>query len=489
MNVSLCTQRLVTLGGMVFLCLTAHAQSTGSTSAGSNTVNTPRPFDPGSNTTNPSALAEQAQNPFLGSVPTGPLIPGVLPLSLHEAVSRALRANLGLIDSEQNHAEARAARIRALSTLLPQLSADAVQDYRNIVDSGIGLKTVLGPYNFQTAHIYLTQRVLDVSAIRNATAAQRSGDASNDQFIDSRNIVVLAATSSYLLVAGSQVRLETARAELATAAATDRLVQDRVAHDVSPQIEGIRAEVVRRSAEQRVAIAYARFEKDKLALTRIIGLPIAQEFQLTDSLIYTPAPDDSLDDLVAIVKTQRQDIRAAKAQLEAAKESVKAQSAERLPTLEVRASVGETGFVYAKSTPDYEVAARIAIPIFTGRRIESDILTAKAVLHQREAELADIQARAVYDVRTALLDLKAAEASVEVSNANLSLAREGLRQARDRFLNGVTNSVDLVQAQQDVAEAEDNRIASVYAHSLAKLMLIRATGTAEANYLTYLGVR
>ena len=110
-------------------------------------------------------------------------------------------------------------------------------------------------------------------------------------------------------------------------------------------------------------------------------------------------------------------------------------------------------------------------------------------MHQRRAELADIQARAVYDVRTALLDLKAAEASVEVSNANLSLAQEGLRQARDRFLNGVTNSVDLVQAQQDVAEAEDNRIASVYAHSLAKLMLIRATGTAEANYLLYLGVR
>ncbi len=489
MNVSLCRQWLVALGGMVFLCLTAHAQSTGSTSAGSNTVSTPRPFDPGSNTTNPSALAEQAQNPFLGSVPTGPLVPGVLPLSLHEAVSRALQANLGLIDSEQNHAEARAARMRALSALLPQLSADAVQDYRNIVDSGIGLKTVLGPYNFETAHIYLNQRIIDVSATRNAAAARKSVDASNDQFIDARNIVVLAATSSYLLVAGSQVRLETARAELATAVATDRLVRDRVAHEVSPQIEGIRAEVVRRSAEQRVAIAYARFEKDKLALTRIIGLPIAQEFQLTDSLNYTPAPNDSLDDLIEVVKTQRQDIRAAKAQLEAANESVKAQSAERLPTLEVRASAGETGFVYAKGTSDYEVAARIAIPIFTGRRIESDILTAKAILHQRRAELADIQARAVYDVRTALLDLKAAEASVEVSNANLSLAQEGLRQARDRFLNGVTNSVDLVQAQQDVAEAEDNRIASVYAHSLAKLMLIRATGTAEANYLLYLGAR
>ncbi len=488
---TICDQRrsLCILGALLSLNLVAGGQSTGSTSPATNSIDTPRPFDPGSNTTNPSALAEQAQNPYLGSVPTGPVVPGVLPLSLREAVSRALRANLGLIDTAQDHVQARAERMRALSTLLPQLSADSIQDYRNLVESSIGLKATVGPYNYETAHIYLSQRVVDMVAIHEAAAAKKSVDASNAEFIDARNIVVLAATSSYLLVAASQVRLETANAQLATAVATDRLVRDRVVHEVSPQIEGIRAEVVRRSAEQRVAIANATFEKDKLALTRIIGLPIAQEFKLTDALIYTPAPEQSLDELIDVVKNQRQDIKAASARLEAANQAVKAQSAERLPTVEVSANAGETGFNYARSVPDYEIGARVSIPLFTGRKIESDVLAAKAVLHRRQAEFLDIQARAVYDVRTALLDLHAAQTSVGVSVENLKLATEGLRQARDRFENGVTNSVDLVQAQQDVAEAEDNRIASIYSHSLAKLMLIRATGTAEANYLTYLGVR
>jgi outer membrane protein len=177
------------------------------------------------------------------------------------------------------------------------------------------------------------------------------------------------------------------------------------------------------------------------------------------------------------------------ARLEAASQDVKAQSAERLPTLEIKANAGETGFNYARSIPDYELGARLAIPLFTGRRIEADVLAARAVFRRRQAELFDIQARAVYDVRTALLDLQAARTSVEVSVENLKLAAEGLRQAKDRFENGVTNSVDLVQAQQDMAEAEDNRIASIYAHSLAKLMLIRTTGSAEADYLSYLGVR
>jgi outer membrane protein TolC len=467
----------------------AAAQSTSTSSSLPNSINTPRPFDPGSNTTNPSALAEQAQNPYLGSVPTGPVIPGMLPLSLHSAVSRALRANLGLIDTEQDFAQARAARMRALSILLPQLSADATQSYKNSVQASIGLKAVVGPYNFESAHVYLSQRIVDVSAYREAVAARKGVEASAAEFIDSRNIVVLAATSSYLLVAASQVRLETAKAQFATASATDRLVHDRVLHDVSPQIEGIRSKVLRRSAEQRVAIANATFEKDKLALTRIIGLPIAQQFELTDSLIYTSAPNLSLDQLVGVVKTQRQDIRAAHARLEAAIQMVKAQSAERLPTLEIKANAGETGFNYAGSVPDYALDARVAIPLFTGRRIQSDVIAAKAVLHRRQAEVADIEARATYDVRTALLDLDAAQTSVEVSIDNLQLASEGLRQARDRYENGVTNSVDLVQAQQDVAEADDNRIASIYSHSLAKLMLIRATGTAETNYAIYLGVR
>jgi outer membrane protein TolC len=379
--------------------------------------------------------------------------------------------------------------MRVLSALLPQLSIDSTQEFRNLVENSIDLKSTTPPYNFQAAHVNLSQRLLDVSAIHSISAAGKSLEASRDGLSDARNIVVLAATSSYLLVAAGQVRLVTAKAQLATAEATEKLVQDRVEHDVSPQIEGIRAKVVRRSAEQRVAIANATFEKDKLALTRIIGLPLAQEFQLTDLLTYSPAPDGSLDELVSIATTKRQDIRAATARLEAAAQTVKTQSAQRLPTVDITANAGETGFNYARSVPDYDVSARVSLPIFTGRRIESDVLSAKAVLNRRQAELSDIQARAIYDVRTALFDLNAAQTSVEVASENVTLATEGLRQARARFQNGVTNSVGLIQAAQDVAEAEDNRIASIYAHSLAKLMLIRATGTAEANYLNYLGVR
>ena len=131
----------------------------------------------------------------------------------------------------------------------------------------------------------------------------------------------------------------------------------------------------------------------------------------------------------------------------------------------------------------------MSVPIFSGRKIESDILAAQAVLKRRQAEFQDLKARTKYDVRSAYLDLEAASKSVEVSQGNLSLANEGLKQSKDRFDAGVANSLELIEAQQAVADATDNNIASIYSHNLAKLMLIRATGTAEQNYAEYLGVK
>jgi len=470
------------------------AQSSGSTSPLSNTVNTPRPFDPGQNTTNPSAFAVQNQNPFLGSVPTGAVVPGVLPLSLRAAVSLALKANLGYIDSEQDHIQTRAARVRALSQLLPQLSAETTQTFRNLISDSLGVEKLGFPheidmFNYQGAHINYKQDVFDLSVFHEVKARTQEVAASTASVADAKNIVVLASVSSYLLVAASQTRVETAKAEFATATITDLLLQSRVRQGVSPDIDQLRAQVSKHSAEQRLAIARISFEKEKLALTRIIGLPVEQQFSLTDPLDYHAAPDQSLEVRIALALNQRQDLKAAQARVEAAKQLLSAQKAQRLPTLGAAANAGETGVTYGHAFGDYEVEGRISLPLFTGRRIQSEITTAEATLLRRNAELADVTARAVYDVRTAALDLEAGETSVRVAMENQVLATEGLRQATDRFQVGVSNTVDLIQAQQAVAEAEDNRIASIYAHSLAKLMLIRATGTAEQDYVVFLGVK
>src|SRR5258708_37253126 len=57
-------------------------------------------------------------SPFAGSVPAK-LVPGVLPLSLEDAINRGLKQNLGLLRSRSNITSGLLERSDHLSTLLP----------------------------------------------------------------------------------------------------------------------------------------------------------------------------------------------------------------------------------------------------------------------------------------------------------------------------------------------------------------------------------
>ena len=83
--------------------------------------------------------------------------------------------------------------------------------------------------------------------------------------------------------------------------------------------------------------------------------------------------------------------------------------------------------------------------------------------------------------------VSAAEAAVKVATEWRALATQQLTQARDRFAAGIANSIELSQAQDTVATAEDNYIATLYAHVLAKAGLARAVGMTEAALTQYLG--
>jgi outer membrane protein TolC len=72
-----------------------------------------------------------------------------------------------------------------------------------------------------------------------------------------------------------------------------------------------------------------------------------------------------------------------------------------------------------------------------------------------------------------------------VAHSNIDLAEQTLRQARDRFAAGVTNTVEVVQAQQSVAVANENLISAQYQYNVAKVSLARALGLAEEGMRTY----
>jgi outer membrane protein TolC len=163
-----------------------------------------------------------------------------------------------------------------------------------------------------------------------------------------------------------------------------------------------------------------------------------------------------------------------------------AAQAEWYPTVDLNGFYGAAGPRLNDSHGVFTVTGALNFNIFNGGRIRSDIEKARAALKQRSDELADQGAQIDVEVRTAYLDLQSASDQFAVARENLVLANQTLDQARDRFSAGVTDTIEVVQAQGSVASANDNLISALYAHNLAKVELARAMGMTEQGVKKYI---
>jgi outer membrane protein TolC len=125
------------------------------------------------------------------------------------------------------------------------------------------------------------------------------------------------------------------------------------------------------------------------------------------------------------------------------------------------------------------------VPIFAGGVVRGDILQADAQLQQSRDRLENVRGQIDADVRTVLLNLESASELVAVAQSNIDLAEQTLTQSRDRFAAGVTDTVEVVQEQEAVANAHQNYISSLYSFNYAKISLARAMGAAEVGVKEY----
>jgi outer membrane protein TolC len=297
---------------------------------------------------------------------------------------------------------------------------------------------------------------------------------------------VLATGNAYLLTLAAAARVDTTKAQVQTAQALADKARDQQQAGVIPAIDALRATVELHARQQQLIVAGNDYDKRKLQLARIIGLPPGQEFTLTDQAPYEPLTAMSLEESLRRAYLYRSDYKAAQEQVASAEYFRRAAGAEHLPTLGLDAGYGALGFTPGQSHGVFQVAGSINIPIFAGGKAKADALQAEGTLRQNRARLDNLRGQIDYEVRAALLDLKAAADRVEVARSSLDLADQTLTQARDRFAAGVVDNLEVIQAQEAVASANENYISSLYAHNLAKVSLARAIGYAEEGVKQYL---
>jgi outer membrane protein TolC len=436
---------------------------------------------------------------FQGSVPSDKVPAG--PLTLADAVKLGLGANLGVLTADDTARASRAQRLRALSNLLPSVSIDASETSTQINLAAFGFKfnippsygfsipTVVGPFQYSQLLGNLSQSIYDPVARRNWHASQENERASNLSTRDARELVVLAVAGAYLQAIATDARVVSQRAQVDNAQVVYHQAEVRKEAGTNARIDVTRTLVELQGQQQRLNALQSDLRKQKLALARLIGLPLDHELMLSDQLAFNPPALPDAAGAVQQAFQKRWDLQAAASQVRAAEMAVSAARAERLPSASLTADYGVLGSPTSNHGV-YTVTGAVNVPVFQGGRVKADVAQAEATLHQRQAELADQRGRVEQDVRTALIELETAIGEVRLAENNRGFAAETLREARDRFNAGVATTVEVVQAQEQVASAESDYISGLFAFDLARLSLSRALGEAETDLPTLLsGVR
>ncbi len=399
----------------------------------------------------------QVQGDLQGSVPgNDPVTQQPLSLTLAQAVKRGLQFNLSALVSNNAQRAANAERLGARAQLLPDINGDAREVVQQIDLAASGLRfpsislvpgqpgfnfpSIVGPFNYFDVRASVSQSVADLTRLHNYRSSKESARAAGMTVLDSRELIVLAVTGTYLQVIAAQSRVDTARAQIATAQVTYTQAVDRNKSGLNARIDVNRSLVELQTQQQRLNSLLNDLAKQKLSFARLIGLPLSQSISLTDAQPFDPTETVSgLDEMIRLAVNP------------------------------------------AQSHGTFSVTGNLHVPIFRSGRIKADVEQASAVLAQRRAELEDIRGRAEQDVRNAQLDVNTASEQIRLAESNRRLAAETLEQAKDRFTAGIADTVELVQAQESLATAEQDYISAMYSYQLARAGLARAIGAAEKS--------
>jgi outer membrane protein TolC len=438
------------------------------------------------------AWAQSSTSSYQGSVVKEPATNGVRQLSLDQAIQMGLKYNLGLVLANESVHQAAGQRLQSLQPLLPTIDVTAREAVQQTDLQAEGLKipgfpAVIGPYGFTDIRGSVQWALLNLSSLQSYLAARHEFAGSSLSAQDSRDMVVLTVGNAYLLCIADAARVQSTDSELKTAKVS--LDQANQNHDAgtAPLLDVLRARVDYQTEQQSLIAAQNQYQKDQIALARAIGLPLEQKFELTDQAPFAPLDNLDVDAAVKRALDARFDLKALEEQVKAAQAGKSSATAERYPTVAFSGDYGDIGPTLGQSHGTFDVSGTATVPVFDEAKLRGDKTVAQSQLDQQRARLSDLEGQIAADVRDNILDIQSAAKQVQVAQSNQALAKEVLSEAQQRYAAGVSDNLAVSQAQTAMAQADQQYIASLYQHNVAKLALARALGVAQTDYKDYVG--
>ena len=418
-----------------------------------------------------------------------------LVLTLGDAVQLAARQSPTAETGRLRAVEARARVRQRRADLLPNASASALRSGRtfNTATLGLDLPTapgqpplfdprgeVAGPVVVTDLRARASMNVVDLAALARVRAAQAAVRASDADAANAAEIAAAQTAAAYLRALRADAQLAARAQDSTLAAELLGIARSTLKAGTGTGLDVTRAEAQAAGVRAQLIAARSERSRARLELLRTMGISLDVNLELADSLDQLAMTDTlpTAEQATAQAMANRPDLRAANAQYDAAKRSIRAIQAERLPSLGLFGDQGAIGPNSNRLLNTYDWGVQISLPLFDGLRREGRLEEQRAVTSEVDVRRRDLRQQAGVDVRSALLDLGAAREQVDAARERLRLAEQEVSQARERFAAGVGGNADVVTASLGLTAARNQLLDALTLFQSARVSLARAEGGA-----------
>ncbi len=418
-------------------------------------------------------------------------------LSLTDAITQSVAANLGLLSEQMNIALAEDQVTSSRSALLPQINIGMSGTHFDQGRSGL-------QQSQRSADVELkaSQLIYSESSWSNFDVARLLKEAEDASFQARVLDLIRQSATTYLQLLSASATEKVRLANLKVSETNLELAQMRLKIGYSDRSDALRWKSVIATDRSALYIAQANREQQETELKRLLHFPLQKSVSVTDKGIYKQIDmlnqkkfsaffDNELNfnrfvnfevkralDNAPELKQVNHLFQSARRQLDAGKRayyipdvSVNAQFAQNI----AQGGIGARTNQYQKD--DWSVGFQATLPLFTSGARSAEVSRASNSLiqtqYQRENILELVEAR----IRAALQKTKGSFPSIRLSQDAAKAAKENFEMVSDSYASGLISITSLIDAQNAALSADLSAVDALYSFMIDWVEIQRSVGS------------
>jgi len=320
------------------------------------------------------------------------------------------------------------------------------------------------------------------SAQRLLSAALASHNAKLQEVLD-------GVISAYFEATKQSAELQATQQSRLLAASTLEATQRRESNGVAAHNDTLQAQVALAKAVLAEKRALGTYTKAITVLAYSMGISPGAVLSLPELESPVAATTGELSQWLQLAETQHPALIAAREQWEAMTRKITVARSEGRPTLDFAANLFQNGYpnqgIQTTSTRQTTVGLTITVPLFEGFARTYKVQEAAAQAQAAQAQYQDTDDQVLMNVVKAHADAEAALGTLEACETLLETSRAALESSARRYSNGAANILELLTAQTNLADAQQQRVQCLSDWYAGRLHLMTSAGVLGLTRLAH----